>query len=82
VVHLEFISSLKPQNTAFGIANVQSRRCSLTIGYYLGETSLTLLLPESCNSCRKAPICSREFGIQIIQKYNQRHKGAEIHFLF
>jgi hypothetical protein len=79
---LEFVSNYRPQDGVFGIANVESENCKLTIGYYLSEGALTLLLPQSCYSCHKATVCSREFGAQIIQKYNQRHKGQETYFLF
>jgi hypothetical protein len=81
-VQLEFMSTYKPQNAIFGIANVQFGRCKRRIGYFLDESSLTLILPQSCCSCRKEPICTRAFGSQIIYKYNQKHKGEEIYFLF
>jgi hypothetical protein len=79
---MDFISTYKPQDTIFGIANVESQSCSQTIAYYLGERMLTLLVPEACMSCRKASNCTKEFGEQIVYKYNQRHKGAEIYFPF
>ncbi|MGD6852519.1 MAG: hypothetical protein ACQCN6_10720 [Candidatus Bathyarchaeia archaeon] len=80
---MEFVSSYKPHNALFGIANVETSdgNCRLTIGYYLGESALTLILPQSCQTCQRILVCTREFGEQIIQKYNERHKGAEIYFL-
>jgi len=79
---LEFISSYKPQDIVFGIANVKSHGCIHTIGYYLGEDTLTLILPQSCYFCRNSHICTRQFGIQVIRKYNQKHKDAAIYFHF
>lgn len=79
---MEFAGS-KFQSALFGIANVEKSNgsCKLTIGYYLGESALTLILPRSCQSCHKILVCTKEFGEQIIRKYNEKHKGSEVYFL-
>jgi hypothetical protein len=75
---LEFTSTI-PKGAVFGIANVKSKNCSCAIGYFLGESELTLLLPETCLECPKASSCSKEFGRQAVNKYNQKNKFEEIH---
>jgi hypothetical protein len=80
---LEYLSSYRPEDAVFGIADVESSNsCRLTIGYFLGESALSLILPQCCQGCERALNCTREFGDQIIQKYNQRHRGQEIFFVF
>ncbi len=80
---MEFISSYKPEDAVFGIAEVESSgRCNLIIGYFLGQSALSLILPKSCHTCKRAFVCTREFGEQIIHKYNEAHRGAEIFFVF
>lgn len=78
---MEFTSTL-PKGAKFGIANVKSKNCSRTIGYYLGESELTLLLPETCLECSKSRSCGEEFGRQVAYKYNQNNKGEELNFMF
>jgi len=75
---LEFINSYNSQNATFGIANVQSLWCSHTIGYLLGESRLTLLLPKTCYACPNVSDCSKDFGLQIITKFNQKHRETQI----
>ncbi|NLF88967.1 hypothetical protein GX563_09120 [Candidatus Bathyarchaeota archaeon] len=80
---MEYISRYKPEDAVFGIANVESQtRCRLTVGYFIGDSALSLILPLCCQNCQHTPVCTREFGEQIVQKYNQRHRGAEIFFLY
>jgi hypothetical protein len=76
---LEFENSYESE--VFGVANVQSGSCNLTIGYFLSDTKLTVLLPESCYFCQKTNICSREFGEQIIRKLNDKDKGKVTYLL-
>ena len=78
---MEFTSTI-PQGAIFGIANVKSKNCSRTIGYFLGESELTLLLPEACLECPKARSCSQEFGRQAVCKYNQNNTDEEIQLHF
>jgi len=68
-------------DVVFGIANVQSDSCKLTVGYFLSDTKLTILLPESCYFCTKSSVCSRKFGVQIIRKVNEKNKGKISYFL-
>ena len=75
---MKFISSLQPPHALFGIANVESGRCSYTIGYFLGPNILVLLMPRTCASCPNARRCSRTFGAQIVDKYNQRHTETQL----
>jgi hypothetical protein len=80
---LEYISRYKPDDAVFGIAEVESQnRCRLTIGYFIGDNTLSLILPLCCRNCPHTPVCTREFGEQIIHKYNQRHRGQEIFFVY
>jgi hypothetical protein len=78
---LEFDSSFKSEDVVFGISNGQSETCNLTVGYFLSDTALTILLPESCYSCQKSDDCSREFGKQIIRKLNEKDKGKVTYLL-
>jgi hypothetical protein len=83
LIFLEFDNSYKTEDadTVFGVANVQSGHCSLAVGYFLSDTKLTVLLPETCYYCKKATLCSREFGSQIIRKLNKNSKGNITYFL-
>jgi hypothetical protein len=78
---LEFDNSYVTYDSVFGIANVQSGVCKLTIEYFLSDTQLTVLLPESCYFCQKSNNCSREFGEQIIRKLNAKDKGKVTYLL-
>ncbi|MGD6809825.1 MAG: hypothetical protein ACQCN3_09020 [Candidatus Bathyarchaeia archaeon] len=73
--------NFKTDDSVFGISNVQSGICKLTIGYFLSDTQLTVLLPESCYFCQKSSNCSREFGEQIIRKLNEKDKGKVTYLL-
>ena len=79
---LEFDSDkFEDEDGFFGIANVRSGMCNLSIGYFLSDTKLTVLLPEYCYSCQKSDDCSREFGEQIIRKINEKDKGKVTYLL-
>jgi hypothetical protein len=80
-VILEFEEKYFEKDSVFGIANVHSGMCDLSVGYFLSETSLTVLLPEFCYYCQKSDICSRMFGEQIIQKLNEKDKGKITYLL-
>jgi hypothetical protein len=78
---LEFYNKYDLNDDVFGIANVKSDTCKLTVGYFLSDTKITILLPESCYYCQKSGICCKKFGNQIIQKLNQKDKGKVTYFL-
>ncbi len=74
-------NTFEDEDGVFGIANVHSDLCNLSIGYFLSESKLTVLLPEDCYSCKKSDACSREFGEQIIQKLNSKDNGKVTYLL-
>jgi hypothetical protein len=80
-VTLEFDENYVEKDSVFGIANVHSGMCDLSVGYFLSENSLTVLLPEFCYFCQKSDICSRMFGEQIIKKLNEKDKGKVTYLL-
>jgi hypothetical protein len=81
-VILEFDDNcFEDKDSVFGIANVHSGMCDLSVGYFLSENSLTVLLPEFCYYCQKSDICSRLFGEQIIKKLNDKDKGKVSYLL-
>jgi hypothetical protein len=80
---MEFIARFKPQDAVFGVANVQSRfrNCSLTVGYFLSDTTMTILAPASCQTCDRIQSCIKAFANQILRKYNEKNGGSKVYFL-
>jgi hypothetical protein len=86
---VEFIKDAIDQNAKYGIATVKPSRATkkcmirkLRVEYFLTDYAIFLITPKSCSACERVDECADEFILQIIQKFNARHKDSEQYFIF
>ncbi len=83
---MEFIRDISGESARFGIATVQPnraiRKCkirNLRVEYFLSDSAVVLITPKSCGNCQETDECTDDFILQIIEKYNDNHKGLDLY---
>ena len=86
---MEDIKGISGEDTRYGIATVQPNRAlkkcrirNLRTEYFLSEASVFLVFPKCCAACDRIDECSDDFVLQIIEKYNDNHKGMDANYYF
>jgi hypothetical protein len=75
----ESIRDILGEDSRFGIANVHPNRAvkkcrirNLRIEYFLTDSAIVLVEPDSCNTCEVQCVCAEEFAEQIMRKQSSR----------
>jgi hypothetical protein len=86
---VEFVKGAIDENAKFGISAVKPNRAikkckirNLLVEYFLTDYAIFLITPKSCGACERIDECEDDFVLQIIEKFNSRHKDSDQYFVF
>jgi hypothetical protein len=88
VEFIEGIEGICGEDARFGIANVQPNRALkkcririLRVEYFLTKAAVFLIPPKHCSVCDRRDVCTDDFVLQIIEKYNANNKDSAAYYL-